>query len=280
MKIGCDPELFAFNKETKTYVSVKGMIKGDKQNPTIVPCGAVQVDGTAAEFNIDPAETRQQFLHNIRHVRSLLQRMITKNNKEIILVAAPSVVYSEEYFKNLSSGEKALGCEPDMNAYNGKFNEKPDGNRTTMRTGAGHIHIQFIPDGHTVEDVYDPAHVAACCSLAKSLDVVLYRSSGLWDTDTDRMKLYGRPGAFRPKPYGIEYRTLSNAWLNDEWTQMFVYDASVAVTEQWKKGVYLEQRNVRDIVTNFKGYCTDLQNLGIPHVLNYVPEGYFYHKVG
>jgi hypothetical protein len=46
------------------------------------------------------------------------------------------------------------------------------------------------------------------------LDLRLAVPSLIWDKDKKRRLLYGKAGCFRPKPYGMEYRTLSNAWLN------------------------------------------------------------------
>jgi hypothetical protein len=41
-----------------------------------------------------------------------------------------------------------------------------------------------------------------------------------------RRELYGKAGAFRPKPYGVEYRVLSNRWLNSEALIRWVYNQS------------------------------------------------------
>jgi hypothetical protein len=39
-----------------------------------------------------------------------------------------------------------------------------------------------------------------------------------------RKQLYGKAGAFRPKPYGAEYRVLSNFWVFDTKLTGWVYD--------------------------------------------------------
>ena len=51
--VGCDPEVFV--KQNGVFKSAFGLIKGDKKNPQKIRNGAVQVDGMALEFNIDPA---------------------------------------------------------------------------------------------------------------------------------------------------------------------------------------------------------------------------------
>jgi hypothetical protein len=53
-KIGADPEFFLRDKATGKFVSAHGLIPGTKRQPMKVDKGAVQVDGMALEFNIDP----------------------------------------------------------------------------------------------------------------------------------------------------------------------------------------------------------------------------------
>jgi len=44
------------------------------------------------------------------------------------------------------------------------------------------------------------------------------------DKDTRRRELYGKAGAIRFKPYGIEYRTPSNYWIMSEHNIAAVWD--------------------------------------------------------
>ncbi len=56
---GCDPEVFLMVGDK--YVSAHGLFPGTKAEPFKVEKGAVQVDGLALEFNIDPAKTPEEF---------------------------------------------------------------------------------------------------------------------------------------------------------------------------------------------------------------------------
>lgn len=215
--LGADPEFFLQKTSGKIpeYVSAHNLVPGSKKKPFPLKNGAVQVDGTAVEFNIDPAHTPEEFAGNIESVLTQIREMIPKEYKFIF---SPSVEYPLNVFRKLPQRCLELGCDPDYNAYTAKENvpPKPIG---TMRTGAGHIHIGW---GNGL-DVKDRSHMWDCCEVTKHLDNVLWAISEHWDKDYLRSKMYGRKGSFRPKSYGVEYRVLSNAWLNypDLWPILF-----------------------------------------------------------
>jgi len=237
--LGADPEVFVKDKAKNKYVSAHGMVKGTKQNPEPTDKGAFQVDGMALEFNIDPAASREEFLTNIQTVYANLQTRIGSGFK---LVAAPSILFDREIFDAAPNEAKELGCDPDFNAWaSGDVNPRPD-NTTTMRTGAGHVHIGWTND----QEVEDPDHIEACCMLVKQLDASLGLAAMYWDKDVRRRQMYGAAGAFRPKKYGCEYRVMSNRWLSDPKLISYVYDATIHATNDLLAGkkYYANNRSV------------------------------------
>lgn len=266
IKIGCDPELFAYSETAKTPVSVHTLIPGTKYNPVRVPRGAIQVDGVAAEFNIDPASTENEFIDNIFHVRRILNLVLSSKSSDLKLYATPCAFFQLGYFNGLPDEVKALGCEPDFNAYTGKPNPKPN-TTEPFRTGSGHIHIGWT-DG--IEDPQEEQHFNVCCEIVRELDFVLYNSSLMWDKEDKRRELYGAPGAFRPKKYGLEYRVLSNAWLNAEATQRFVYAASKAVAVRYFKGFKPASGLYNFHPLKFSDYCDFLSSQRLPNIQNFM----------
>ncbi len=212
MLVGADPELFV--KKDGDYVSGHGMIKGTKAAPFPVECGAVQVDGMALEFNIDPVDNEDSFVFNIGHVMSQLKSMVPEHD----LVADPVARFTQKYMDEQPLLSLELGCEPDYNAWDMAENDPPDPD-VPMRTGAGHVHVGWT------EEASGEAHLGMCSSLIKQLDFYLGLPSLLYDTEKCRREMYGKAGAFRPKPYGVEYRVLSNKWLSNEHLVRWVYRA-------------------------------------------------------
>lgn len=234
--IGADPELFVRHIDTGKFISGHDLIPGTKLQPHFVDGGAIQVDGTALEFNIIPAENKRDFRENIFKVMdNLYARLEDFAFADHYIAIEPVATFDKEYFDALPDEAKLLGCEPDFNAYTGKTNTPPNG-EVLFRTAGGHIHIGW--GNHF--DPTDPDHFEQCRGFVKQLDALLYPASLIWDKDEQRRELYGAKGAFRPKVYGVEYRPLSNAWLRDENIIDFVYDTTVRAADLYfNKGINL-----------------------------------------
>lgn len=219
--VGGDPEVFIFNKKTNKYISAHDRVPGTKRLPLPLggSAGSVQADGTAVEFNIQPAGSAPLFYRNVLESISTIKRLYLREHEE--LVATPVVTYDEEYFKKLPASSLELGCSPDFNAYTEKMNPMPNSSlfKPYSRTGAGHVAISWRGSSDTI-DPNDAGHFDDCCQLVRTIDKLhdLIRpsyESKFHKLSDYRRQLYGARGAFRPKPWGLEYRTPSNLWVVD-----------------------------------------------------------------
>lgn len=213
--VGCDPEVFV--RKDGLFKSAYGLIKGDKKNPQKIRRGAVQVDGMALEFNIDPAASEDEFFLNVQDVYNQMKLMVP----DYEVVATPVAHFDPAYIKSQPAEALELGCDPDYNVWTGTANVKPNAERP-MRTASGHIHIGWTND----MNIFDPDHVQVCSNVGKQMDFYLGLPSLMYDDDTERREMYGKAGCVRFKPYGVEYRTLSNRWLNSEPLTRWVYRAT------------------------------------------------------
>lgn len=225
--IGADPELFV--QKDGEFISGHTFECGTKQEPMETEHGHVQVDGVALEVNVPPAASRAGFVANVLAVLDDLHKIVGPAGCTV--VAQPTALFSPEYFKTLPRGVRQLGCNPDYNAYTMGLNDAPNG-RVSFRTGAGHIHLGWTKD----QNVEDFAHFMNCCDLTRQLDYFVGLRTLKFDPDHTRRDLYGKAGAFRPKPYGMEYRVPSSAWLQSKELMETVYDATVAAFDYCNAG--------------------------------------------
>jgi hypothetical protein len=216
------------------FLSAFGLIKGDKKNPLPVRNGAVQVDGMALEFNTYPASTSEEFILNVEDVYAQLRAMVPEYN----VVATPVADFDPAYMKSQPAAALELGCDPDYNGWTMAANDKPDGDRP-FRTASGHVHIGWTQDA----DIKEPEQFFAAGAVARQMDFFLGLPSLAYDKDTRRRGMYGNGGCFRPKPYGCEYRTLSNAWLNSRVTIEWVFNAVQAGMKRLMVGDALFQKH-------------------------------------
>lgn len=220
--IGCDPEFFLWDKDSNMYVSAHSYLPGTKKEPFKLDKGAVQVDGTAVEFNIDPAYEMEEFVDNIDTVLKQVRKMVPKN---LSFSFVPEVLFEQNYFRDeIPSESKELGCDPDMDAYTGKLIEifnKEKASQTPYRTAGGHIHLSWRDDG----DLNDKDHIFDAKAVARIFDHIHEKHVEAWEPYNDRRNVYGKKGAIRIKKYGVEYRSPSNAWLRNKnyWKLMYSY---------------------------------------------------------
>ena len=218
--VGADPELFITNKSGDNQ-SAYGIIPGTKQKPHPVDGGAVQVDGMALEFNIDPAHSEDEFVNNINTVMAQLRDMVPKEYKFRIM---PTANFRPSVMDKQPPAAVELGCDPDFNAYTEAVNPAPPLQPyDKVRCAGGHVHIGWTQG----QDVNDTVHFNACAQLVRQLDYMLGVPMLYKCGRSSRTKWYGQPGAFRPKPYGVEYRVLSNKWIRGEDLMRLVYKLSV-----------------------------------------------------
>lgn len=238
LSVGCDPEFFLRDKDGG-LVSAYGLIPGTKAEPCPVDSGSVQVDGMATEIGIHPATTRDEFVTRIATVTKELEGMLP----EYTLCAESSVEFSKELMATQPKEATELGCEADYNAYSGEQNPAPDA-KTRVRGGGGHIHFGWWDD---MVDPLDVNHYESCRILVRELDYFLGVPLAMFELENEasrnRRKHYGSFGAFRPKPYGCEYRSPSNVWLTDPELIGWVYDISHYVFNQLLSGVSHNQIN-------------------------------------
>jgi hypothetical protein len=226
-KFGCDPEMF-ITDSNGSLVSAEGLIPGTKQEPHKVDGGAVQVDGLAAEFNIDPVDNFKDWNDNIVSVVAQLKKMLPSGYG---LLIEPAVRFSPEVMNAASSKAKELGCDPDYNAWTTEVNPYPDTtNDPFLRTASGHLHFGWLdPDDYM--PLEDEIHRKNGFDLAKQCDWFLGAWSVQKDPDVTRRALYGKAGACRIKPYGMEYRVLSNFWLKSKDLRRHVWNRAQSAVQ-------------------------------------------------
>lgn len=233
--LGADPELFVIKGDS--LVSAHDIVPGSKKKPHKVNGGAIQPDGLALEFNTDPVphEDFKAFEESVLNVMRQAHQHL--KNVDAGLGFKPGVttaVFDKTYYDGLPETAKELGCDPDFCAYSEdpfKPNARPDGD-SGMRSAAGHLHIGW---GSNIP-VDNEDHMEICRSFVRNLDCFVGLGMTIIDRDPRRRELYGKAGAFRPKPYGVEYRTPSNAWIWSGANRRFVHRLVSAAISDMMKG--------------------------------------------
>jgi hypothetical protein len=238
MRLGADPEVFMSHPNEGGLVSVIGHIGGTKWKPLQVenlPQGfTLQQDNVALEFGIPPASTADEYVDFIRKVKDAGLSFF----KGLVYSDKSCAIFPEEQMQNPEAFK--FGCEPDYNAWTGQVNPSPEPPHPLMRSAGGHVHIETKLPKRAVIQAMD---------LHVSVPAVLI------DNGIDRKKIYGKAGAYRPKKYGVEYRTPSNFWIFQDGLVRWMWDTTAKALEAVDAGErYIKYRDriVNCINTNDK----------------------------
>lgn len=236
--LGSDAEVF-LRDATGKYIASCGKFGGTKARPKQMFYKnywddrelfgyAVQEDNVALEFNIPAAKNREGFKANLDRALKECARLAAEQG--LVLAIDPAVSFPQDQLE--SKEAKVFGCDPDFNVWTLQNNPRPQARDPNLRTASAHIHVGI--------DRMDKI------GFGRAMDLFLGCPSVVLDPDRMRRELYGKAGCVRLKPYGIEYRTLSNFWLKNhiDW----VYDAVGQVERFVNEKRVIEEATAKKII--------------------------------
>jgi len=217
--MGCDPEFF-FKSGDKIIEASKilpkdGLAVGSRmltQSSSNPASPKFIIDGVQAELNPRPYACRANLGNELKECFRLLNTDVLQKQKVGISFEGMIELPKEDMDK-LTEESKKFGCAPSKNMYTKKTSViTVDPSKYRFRSAGGHIHISGDGSRGNMTELF---HKKPGLTV-RLLDLVVGNTCVLVDRDpyqVERRKVYGRAGEYRLPEYGIEYRTLSNFWL-------------------------------------------------------------------
>lgn len=213
--VGADIELFLLHRAQNEIVSAEGYVPGTKHEPfNFDPSNkhfAVSLDNVAAEFCIPPVSDKEAWIAYLNKSIGYLNASLPE---ELCTVAQPAAILADKYLQ--TDNAKLFGCDPDYCVWTKSMNERPNAENSNLRSAGGHIHIG-----------YDDPNMDVNEALVKAMDLCVGVPSVIQEPDNERKLLYGKAGCFRWKDYGVEYRTVSNYYLQSQALMEWAFDATM-----------------------------------------------------
>lgn len=252
--LGGDPEFFFENSDGNTVGSEKVLPKdgiASTTNGTYTLAaqqgvtGKTVIDGVQAELHPRASSCREILASEISLCFHSLKE--TLKAKGVRVVVAPLVNVSQSEIDSLTPQSQVFGCEPSRNIYQNaeESSIKVDAKKYLKRSAGGHVHLgNFFADilneparnisadqrqwggKYAIAERTEKTLKQMPDVLVPILDIIVGNTCVLLDQDEgniERRANYGRVGEFRIKPYGLEYRTLSNFWLKSYPLMSLVY---------------------------------------------------------
>jgi hypothetical protein len=235
--IGADVEQFLLERSTGLIVPCVGILPGTKQHPHPLETygNFVQEDNVMVEWNISPHTDAMEFTWAVEAVQDEVQEFLDAEYPDTYRLDYKIPAHEFRTEQLFSDQAQTIGCEPDYDAYTGGKVRNNLPKLSNWRSCGGHIHLGG--------DFQCPDFVAALFA-----ELFISVKGDIRWPDSPRKQWYGRPGVFRPKPYGIEYRTPDNSWTFDrEDTESVAYNAMACTS-------YLTRTAPEEIHAHFRQF--------------------------
>ena len=165
--------------------------------------GRFFADNMNCEIAINPVTTLAEFHSKTEGLLSQVR------DRGYSLIMKPVIKYPEKCLDHPMA--RISGCNPDLSAYHLEDNVSPDfAEMDSTRSCGAHIHAAL--------------HGADPYRFARWMDMLVTLPMLKHEAKSTRRELYGKAGCMRVKPYGCEYRTLSNVWLDSNDRREFVWE--------------------------------------------------------
>lgn len=204
--IGMDAEFFLQDKDGK-YIAAARVIPGLKHSPFKLDNGVCHPDGLSLEVGSPPAKSP---LGMIQSLFTVLNEVKTKylDPNEVTIASAFEVQIDKVH--GVQPEDLEFGCGVEFDAHNtSEMVKRVSGSNADRRYSGFHIHLGFTKGQESNIFTYRDMS-----RLVLKLDT-LFRRYGLGTSDR-RATQYGGYGAFRVKPYGIEYRMMDCSVITND----------------------------------------------------------------
>jgi len=240
---GADPEIFAVDENDNV---IPAWLWLPKKPEKASDYGDIFWDGYQAEYTIKSSTCLAFCVDYMQSGLVQLNNALHKFNAKAKLTIKNVLPVSEESLNSAIEEHVTFGCKPSLNAY-GATGLKIENPRTIpFRFAGGHIHLGNTSLHTNIEET------------VKMLDALV----GVWGVGAFakldspvRRKFYGLAGEYRKPSHGLEYRTLSNAWLCHPAIAHNVYDmaryvASLGYSNMRKMLITESEDKIQKIINN------------------------------
>jgi hypothetical protein len=202
--IGTDPEVFVEDKDGVVIPAWKFL---PDKSPTRNTQNAPYADGAAAEWNSTPGGCLDGLTSTVKAGLFSVLAAALKENPSARLSIKTVYEFGSKELAAWKEKHRQFGCAPSQNIYGLMVDIPDDHSKIPFRSAGGHMHFS---NGTWLRI---PSNVVQVVKMLDATIGVLSVSAFEGLEDPRRREYYGLPGEYRMPKHGLEYRTLSNAWV-------------------------------------------------------------------